>query len=132
MFPEKLNEVGLSEEIWKQLIDYYKWIVSISVFILTISVTLVSLLSTKSLNYTWLLLIGWILLGFCIFIVWLLIKRLVFLPLLFSIPHDELQPMHILSIMTIGNIQKYAFVQNLLFLLGILSISVGFILNIIL
>ena len=66
----------LRDDVRRDQIDYRKWIVSLATFVLTVSLGLVGLAGGPLANL-WLLVVGWALLGVCIFLNWLLIKRLV-------------------------------------------------------
>lgn len=127
--PDEFQIAGLTDENRKELIDYYKWIVSLAIFVLTVSLTLAGLFP-NALQYSWLLVVGWVLLGLCIFFNWLLIKRLVTISIVFATPEEELGAIHDVFIRSIRNLQKYALLQNWLFLLGTFTIGVGFVLNV--
>ena len=89
MLEDHLKAGGLTEEIRKELIDYYEWIVSLAVFILTISLSLVALFP-EGVTHRWLLVVGWVPLGLCVFLNWMLVKRLVTIPLISKVaPESE-------------------------------------------
>ena len=73
-------DVLANDEVRKSLVDYCKWIVSLAVLIMIVSTSLIGLIG-QGLRYRVLLLVGWGLLVVCIFFDWLLIKRLVTLPI---------------------------------------------------
>jgi len=125
MVPPQLNDL----EVRKQLIDYYKWVVSLATFVLTMSSALVSIFS-KNVSYKWLLLSGWTLLGICIFMCWLLIKRLITTGIVLATPETEQSTLHKLFSATSSNVRRYGAIQNSCFLIGILLVVITFALNI--
>ena len=110
------------------LVDYYKWIVNIAVFVFTISVSFVGLHS-GDLQYRWLFRTGWILLSLCIFFNLLLIKRFVTLPVVLATPGVDRGVLHRIFLATLRNMQVYGTLQNACLLLGTLGVSLGFVLN---
>ena len=118
----------LRDTVRKDQIEYRKWIVTLATFVLTMSVGLIAHLP-KPLHYKWVLILGWLLLGACIFFNWLLIKRLVGISIVTAAAHEEPDFRHLLPILTRFDIQLYALVQNLAFLGGVLAVALGFILN---
>jgi hypothetical protein len=118
----------LDDNTRTELVDYYKWIVSLAVFVLTISVALVRFLSTP-LRHTWLVVIGWLLLGLCIFFNLLLVKRLVTIGAISRMPEEERGPLQHFYIATMNNAPTYANIQNAAFSLGVGCIAVGLLLN---
>lgn len=129
MIPDELKNAGLTDDTRKELIDYYKWIVSLAIFVLTVSLTLAGLFP-KGLRYPWLLIVGWVLLGLCIFFNWLIIKRLVTIPIVFATREEDRGVLHDIFIRSMRNLQQYALWQNWFFLLGTFAIGVGFVLNV--
>jgi hypothetical protein len=128
MVSDDLEAAGLPNEIRKELIDYYKWIVNLSIFVLTISLT-VSGVFRPHLRYGWLLVIGWMLLGICIFLNWLIVKRLTTAPIVFATDKDQRTHLHQAFINSMRNVQLYGLWQNWAFLLGVFAIVIGFSLN---
>lgn len=129
MMPNELKHAGLTDENRKELIEYYKWIVNLAIFVLTVSLAL-SGLFPGGLHHSWLLISGWVFLGFCIFFNWLIIKRLVAIPIVFSSKEQNRNWLHAVFIGSMANLQKYALVQNWCFLLGTLAIALGYALNV--
>jgi hypothetical protein len=118
----------LKDNVRKEQIEYRKWIVTLATFVLTVSLGLIGHLP-KPLHYRWLLLTGWLLLGACIFLNWLLIKRFVGISLVAAASQEERTLERLLPLLTQSNVQFYAFIQNLAFLGGVLAIGIGFFLN---
>jgi hypothetical protein len=120
----------LNDTVRKDQIEYRKWIVSLSTFVLTVSLGLVGILAKSSpIQYKWLLVIGWLLLGISIFLNWLIIKNLVAISI--AVAGSQLEPTlaDVLPWLLKGNIQLYALVQNFAFLLGVLAVALGSIMN---
>lgn len=118
----------LRDTVRKDQIEYRKWIVTLATFVLTISLGLIGQLP-KPIHYKWLLGVGWLLLGACIFLNWLLIKRLVGISLVAAASNEEPRFELMLHEIIKINIQIYAFVQNVAFLVGVLAVGLGFALN---
>ena len=110
------------------LVDYYKWVVGIAIFVFTISVSFVGL-HGGDLQHRWLFRLGWILLGLCIFFNLLLIKRFVALPIVLATPQVEWGVLHRIFLATLRNMNVYGTVQNACLILGTLAVSLGFVLN---
>jgi hypothetical protein len=121
-------EALLRDTVRKDQIEYRKWIVSLATFVLTVSLGLIGLLA-KPIQYRWLLFVGWLLLGVCIFLNWLIIKRLVAISLVAAASNEEPVLGDLLLVVAKVNMQSYALVQNLAFLGGVLAVGFGFILN---
>jgi MFS family permease len=119
----------LRDAVRKEQIEYRKWIVTLATFVLTVSLGLIGHLA-KPFHYKGLLVVGWILLGFCIFFNWLLIKRFVEISLAVPASHDEPGLGNLLPTLASLNIQFYARAQNLAFLGGVLAVGLGFVLNV--
>lgn len=120
----------LNDTVRKDQIEYRKWIVSLSTFVLTVSLGLVGILAKSSpIQYRWLLVIGWLLLGISIFLNWLIIKNLVAISIV--VAGSQLEPTlaDVLPWLLKGNIQLCALVQNFAFLLGVLAVALGSIMN---
>ena len=122
------NEHGLTESVRKDLIDYYKWIVNLATFVLTISVSLVGLLA-HHICYKRLLVAGWVLLGLCIFLNWVLVKRLVTMPIVSSLPFESAGLHYRIFKASYRNLKSYGLIQNWAFLVGVFLVSVALILN---
>ena len=127
---EELEARGLTADVRKQLVDYYKWIVTLATFVLTVSISLVSVLGKATLQYRGLLITGWVLLALCVFLNWMLVKRLVSIPIVAAVAPEDEGIRHRLFRSTLSNMQVYGFVQNLAFLLGIAFVGVALALNI--
>ena len=92
----------------KELVDYYKWIVNLAVFVLTISASISGLVGDR-LSVSLILIVGWSMLGACIFFNWLIVKNLTWYPGLKS-----------------PRLGIYGALQNWTFLLGIVLVIVGY------
>ncbi len=120
----------LNDTVRKDQIEYRKWIVSLSTFVLTVSLGLVGILAKSNpIQYKWLLVVGWLLLGISIVLNWLIIKNLVAISI--AVAGSQLEPKlaDVLPWLLKGNMQLYALVQNLAFLLGVLAVALGSIMN---
>jgi len=112
----------------ESLINYYKWIVSLAIFVLTISVALFEVLY-QDFEPSLLIVTGWVLLSICIFFNWLLIKRLVTIPIVYkAFEQDEASFIHNLFVNSMSNMKTYSSIQNGAFLVGILFVFLGLIL----
>ena len=118
----------LDNETRSGLIEYYKWIVNLAIFVLTISVSLVGLFGVN-LKCRALLLVGWIALGICIFLNWLLIKRIVTIPIVLVDEQGNYGILNNLFLSTLRQMKIYGLLQNLAFLLGVGSACIALILN---
>ena len=125
---EVADGILANQGIRHELTEYYKWIVSLAVLILTMSLSLAGLFGSR-LHVRWPLILGWVLLGICVLFNWLIIKRLVSIPIVASVPENQQGFQHKLFMTTMGNLKKYGLIQNWAFLLGVLSLGVGFALN---
>jgi hypothetical protein len=130
MIEDQIHPALRNSDIRKDLIEYYKWIVNLATFITTVSLSLVALFP-KGVRFSWLLILGWVLLAVCIFLNWLLVKRLVSIPIVTSVSEEEMGIYHALFMATLGNMTVYGSFQNATFLLGALAIALGFALNLI-
>lgn len=108
--------------------DYRKWIVSLATFVLTVSLGLIGLISGP-LAHQWLLVLGWSHLGLCIFLNWLLIKRLVGISLVAARAEQDPALTDLLDVLCRKNVQWYALIQNLAFLIGVSGVGLGFVFN---
>jgi len=127
---EILKKAGLEKDVWKELINYYKWIVSVATFVLTVSISVVSFVVEKELCWTNGFLCGWVLLVICILTNWLLIKGLVQLPIEVNkfLAGEGDNPIDYFRDKK-KRMNVYAFVQNMAFLLGILLLFLSSIVN---
>jgi hypothetical protein len=71
---EEKYDILSSDTIRHDLIEYYKWVVNLAVFVLTSSVSLVAIFD-PDLKHKWLLILAWVFLGLCIALNWLIVKR---------------------------------------------------------
>ena len=115
-------------EIRKALVDYYKWVVSVGIFVFTVSVSFVGLYGAD-LRHRWLFRSGWTLLGLCILFNLLLIKRFVTLPIVLATPGVDRGFLHQLWLATLGHMKVYGSLQNAFLILGVLGVALGFVLN---
>lgn len=126
----EIPEILQNQEYLRDLAGYYKWVVTLALFVLTVSLSLAGLFP-EGLDQKWLLVIGWLLLGLCVFLNWVLIKRLITLPIVLNTPRNNHANHHRLFLATITNTKAYGLIQNLAFLLGSASIGLAFIINVI-
>jgi hypothetical protein len=120
----------LTDTVRKDQIEYRKWIVSLSTFVLTVSMGLVGILAKSGpLQYKRLFIVGWLLLGISIFLNWLIIKNLVALSIVLAALGEDPSFRPLLPLLRKGNMQVYALVQNIAFLLGVSAVALGSILN---
>lgn len=123
------NAGGMSAGLRKELIDYCKWVVSIAVFVLTVSLSLSSVIPGGVQHKSWLI-AGWFLLGLCVLANWLLIKTLLAIAAAETVPVAQWTTAHRLLAAGVTTRQKvHANVQNAAFLLGVLCIGLGFVLS---
>ncbi len=126
----ELGSGYLTEDSRKELVDYYRWIVTLATFVLTVSLSVMALVA-DSIRFRWLLVLGWALLGLCIFLNWLLVKGLVTLPIVLSVDEESKGKLHDLFLSKLGRrLSIYGTLQNGLFLLGVLAIGLGLALNV--
>jgi hypothetical protein len=76
-----------------------------------------------------LLIAGWVLLGVCIFLNWLLVKRLVAIPIVAAVAAENEGLHHKIFKATVSKLKVYGLIQNWAFLLGVLMVGVGLLLN---
>lgn len=115
------------DNLRSELIDYHKWIVSLALFVLTISLSLSSLVESVSGQKGWLV-AGWVLLGICVFANWLLIKSLLSAAVCKTVPEGDLTKLHLTQMGgALKQQQAYGLVQNASFLVGVLLVAVGYI-----
>jgi hypothetical protein len=73
--------------------------------------------------------LGWILLGTCVFLNWILVKRLVTIPIVDAVAPEDEGPHHRLFRATMGSMKIYGLIQNWAFLLGVFFVGLGLALN---
>ena|ERR1700679_787866 len=113
----------IEESARKELIEYYKWVVSVIGLILAFSVSVVKI-GTKPPNF--LMIAGWVLYFVSVFFNWLLIKRLITLPIVENLSPERREWKHRLFELTVGNMSVYATVQNTAILFGSVLLLIGF------
>lgn len=127
---DKIRDPLLSDTVRKDQIEYRKWIVSLSTFVLTVSLGLVGILAkSNSIQCKWLFISGWALLGMSILCNWLIIKNLVAFSLVLAALGEDPSFRLLFPLLRKGHMQFYALVQNIAFLLGVLAVALGSILN---
>lgn len=115
----------IKEETKQTLISYYKWVVSISLFVIGFSVSIVS--AIDDLKFSTMLNWGIVLLLVSIFLNWLTIKKLV--------THSVIETEQIDSnlakffMKTLSTLKVYGLLQNWLFVIGLILIILSFILG---
>ena len=72
-----------NDTLRESLVSYYKWIVNLAIFVLTLSITIFELINSERMP-SWMIIAGWICLSICIFFNWLLINRLVKIPIVYE------------------------------------------------
>ena len=124
----KKNINIISSETRKELISYYKWAASLSTFILTITMSFIALKTEDLINNKWAIIISWIFLSACIFFNWLLVKKLVTIPIIEET--EKKNKIYQLFINSLNNLKIYGLLQNIFFLVGILFLIIFFFSNI--
>lgn len=115
----------MQEPTRQELVSYYKWIVNLSIFIVTAIVTIVS--SMGDLIFSDMLRIGIFFLLLSIFFNWLIIKRLT---TQFIIESEQLEtPLSKFFFKGEHLSAIYGFVQNWAFLIGFVLIVLSFVLG---
>jgi len=117
----------MENSIRKELITYYKWLVNISTFVITIMVSLVSV--SDNLYFSDMLKWGLGLLGVSIFFNWLLIKRLVTFPIVKETKTENIQSIHLIFLKSMFLAKIYGLLQNWSFILGIVLVFTSFLLR---
>jgi len=117
----------MENSIRKELISYYKWIVNLSIFVVTIIVSLIS--ASDNLYFSDMLKWGICLLGVSIFFNWLLIKRLVTLPIVKGTAIENVESIHLIFLKSMFLAKIYGLFQNWFFILGIALVIISFILG---
>jgi len=116
-------------DLRKEFTDYYKWIVTLATFVLTVSLSLSSVAKNVAHYKGWLI-AGWILLATCIFFNWLLIKSMIGVAAAASSPRETWTKAHYRMLSGVLTRQKvYGNVQNAAFLLGVLCVGLGYALS---
>lgn len=114
----------MSDETRKELISYYKWIISLEFIIIAASISLVSAIESVKITNWGKYGIGVLLLS--VLFNWFLVKRLVVLPIASATPPERQTIVHRLFAGADGNIKIYAALQNLALLLGTVLIFSSF------
>lgn len=113
-------------ELRRELTDYYKWVVNLATFVLTLSLSLTALLGRPLCGRGWLV-AGWLLLAICIFFNWMLIKTMLSLAAAATTPPDARTELYRVMFAGIGvRLRIYGNIQNAAFLLGMGLVAVGF------
>ncbi len=110
----------MNDDVRKELISYYKWVVSLAIFVTTVVISLVS--AIKNIHITEVGKAGLLLLLLSIFLNWVLIKRLVTMLIVAGTPAENKGLIHKIFEDGGGNIKWYALAQNLSFVGGILLV----------
>jgi len=115
----------MQEQTKQNLIAYYKWVINLSIFVITASVSLVSAIDSLRLSN----MLGWglFLLLISIFTNWLIVKRLVIYSLVESENIDSKMTRFFLN--TLPNLKLYGLIQNSSFILGLALTILSFILG---
>lgn len=117
----------MKNSIRKELITYYKWIVNLSTFVITITISFVSV--SDNLYFSSTLKWGVCLLGVSIFFNWLLIKRLVTFPIVKETAIENIKSIHLIFLKNMFLAKIYGPLQNGSFILGIVLVITSFILG---
>lgn len=121
---EQNGDLVIPGDLRRELIEYYKWIVSLATFVLTVSLTLTSAFHPSAMR--WWLLAGWVLLGICIFSNWLLIKSMLALAVTGASAPESWTKAHFMMLNGVLTRQKvYGNAQNATFLLGVACLAIG-------
>lgn len=121
------DRLGMDDELRKELTDYYKWVVSLAVFILSTSLALASYLGSPP--HKTLLATGWILLAFCIVVNWLLVKSLISGRTVAATPIDEWTIRHVLFAEGwLKRLRLFGAAQQLAFVVGSALVATAFVL----
>ena len=115
----------MENNIRKELISYYKWLVNLSAFIITVVVSLVSV--SENLYFSDMLKWGILMLGLSIFFNWLIIKKLVIVPIVGKTPLEDIKSIHLIFIKNIFLAKIYGLIQNWAFIIGLVLIVISFI-----
>lgn len=104
-------------DLRKDLIDYAKWIVNLASFFLTASLGYAGFFR-ETLTLRPLFYFGWAALSLCIAMNWLIVKRLVTLPIVLNTSVDERTLIHDVFVKSMRNLRVYGALQNLFFVIG--------------
>jgi len=115
----------MQEETKQNLIAYYKWVINLSIFIMTASISLISIID--GLKFSNMLKWGFFLLLISTFMNWLIVKKLIIYSLIES--ENIKNRMTRFFLKTLPNLKIYGFIQNLSFLLGLFLIILSFVLG---
>ncbi|HCX27643.1 MAG TPA: hypothetical protein DHI91_00700 [Candidatus Portnoybacteria bacterium] len=115
----------MKEETKQTLISYYKWVVSLSIFVIGFSVSIVSVID--KLRFSVMLKWGVALLLVSIFVNWLAIKKLV----TYSVIETEQAESGLARffVKTLSILKIYGLLQNWLFIVGLILIILSFMLG---
>ena len=115
----------MKEETKQTLISYYKWVVSLSIFVIGFSVSIVSVID--KLRFSVMLKWGVVLLLVSIFVNWLAIKKLV----TYSVIETEQAESGLARffVKTLSILKIYGLLQNWLFIVGLILIILSFMLG---
>ena len=113
----------MTDDTRKELIDYYKWIVSLATFVLTFSLAALGFRGDSAVSV--LLIIGWAALAVSIFFNLLLVKRLIALPMVAATPEEKREWSHEFYRDTLGNMKLYGLLQSGAFYLGLVLVPLA-------
>ena len=120
----------MKDELRRELIDYYKWVASLAVFILSTSLALANFLGSPPHKYV--LAVGWALLAFSILVNWLLVKSLISGGTVTATPLDEWTLKHFLFAQGwLSRLKAFGVVQQLSFVVGSGLVAAAFILRLV-
>ena len=115
----------MKKETNQILINYYKWVVSLSIFVITASISLIS--AIDGLRFSNMLKWGIVLLLISVFMNWLIVKKLVIYSLIESEKIESKMTKFFLK--TLPNLKIYGLLQNFSFILGLVLTVLSFILG---
>lgn len=131
MFDEK-NIEKLMEYI-NTIVNYYKWIVSICAIILGFSLTIIP--KVAEMEYKFFLGFGWILMLVCIISNFILVKSMMSLYTIACFNDNEEVTNNKITDLFLSNLENrwkvYGNIQNICLLLGIVSLSIFLVANLI-
>ncbi|EKK02625.1 hypothetical protein RBSH_02057 [Rhodopirellula baltica SH28] len=122
--PNDVDVPAFDNDLRKELIDYAKWIVNLASFFLTASLGYAGFFR-ETLTLRPLFYIGWAALSLCIAMNWLIVKRLVALPIVLNTPMEDRTLIHELYVTSMRNLRAYGTLQNILFVIGAVSIMLA-------
>ena len=123
-FPDVFHD----SDIRKEQIEYKKWVVNLTVIVLTISLSLVGFYP-NGLRHKWILIAGWIALALSLFEAFILVKVLVEIPLVLNTPKEQRGHHHHLFLRNPRRIIHYGQSSHSFFLAGIFLLVLGFLVN---